>query len=329
MVIRRSVTTRIFAAFAVIIVVFGAALGLSLKRLSDFNKAVSNVADVSLTKFEVANAWSEMTSQSATQLRNLLVVSDADTIAAEIAEVKQDTHNAAESMDALGAITRAGSDDAGVLFQAVVQARKNYVGLQDEFLQQVAANKLDDARETLFTRAKGPEIAYFTELVQLRDIFRSQLRDQTNAVAASYRKVRLIVAAIALTALLIAGVLAWWIARSVRNPLAQAVGVLDSIESGHLDTLIPAQSSDEPGRVLSALDRMQTALRNRIDKDRAMAEENARIRTALDRIGAGAMVADLDGKIIYANDYVKEIFRLRGDEIRKHLPQFDSERIFG
>ena len=79
--------------------------------------------------------------------------------------------------------------------------------------------------------------------------------------------------------------------------------------------------------MLNALDTMQRSLRQRIETDRAMAEENLRIRTALDRIGAGAMVADLEGKIIYTNDYTNAIFREREAEIRKPLPQFDPQNI--
>ena len=79
--------------------------------------------------------------------------------------------------------------------------------------------------------------------------------------------------------------------------------------------------------MLNALDTMQRSLRQRIETDRAMAEENLRIRTALDRIGAGAMVADLEGKIIYTNDYTNAIFREREAEIRKPLPQCDPQNI--
>jgi methyl-accepting chemotaxis protein len=46
-------------------------------------------------------------------------------------------------------------------------------------------------------------------------------------------------------------------------------------------------------------------------------------------VSIGVMMADPTGKIIYANDSVLATFRSRSTEIRKHLPQFDAERIIG
>jgi methyl-accepting chemotaxis protein len=327
MFFRKSVSARIFLAFAVVIAVFGAALAVSLLRLSEFHKAVSSVADQSLPKFESANGWAAYAMQSAIHMRNLLVVNDPDKVAAEIAAIKQNSQNASEYMDILRTVAR--GDDEVTLIQAVIRARGNYMALQDQFLQEVAAGKLADARETLMTRASGAELAYVAELTQVSDLFKAQLRQHVEAVAASHAQARKIVFSIALVAVLVAGALAWLIARGIRDPLARAVGVLDAIEHGNLDTPIAARPIDETGRVLTALDAMQRSLKRRIETDRATAEENLRIRTALDRIGAGAMVADLEGKIIYTNDYTNTIFREREAEIRKPLPEFDPDNIVG
>jgi len=77
------------------------------------------------------------------------------------------------------------------------------------------------------------------------------------------------------------------------------------------------------------MERMRAALKTSIDHERAIADDNSGIRAALDRIGAGAVVADLDHKIIYANDFAQGIFRTHATEIRKVAPQFDAERIVG
>ncbi|MGA2779466.1 MAG: methyl-accepting chemotaxis protein, partial [Steroidobacteraceae bacterium] len=327
MSIGNSVSSRILAAFAAVIVVLGAAIVFSLLRLSDFNKAVSSVVDQSLPKFESADGWSSYTIQSAVHMRNLLLVTDPAKVADEIAAIKQLTQTGSEYMVILQTVAR--GDDEKTLIQAVSSARANYMLLQDQFLKQVADGKLAEARETLLTSASGPELAYVAELTQVSDLFKAQLRAHAESVAASHRHARMLIVSMALGAVLIAGLLAWLIARSIRNPLAKAVGVLDAIEHGNFDTPILAKSNDETGLVLRALGSMQLSLKQRIETDRVAAEENERIRTALDRIGAGAMVADLDGKIIYANDYAKHIFDTRGPEIRKQLPQFDPKRILG
>ncbi len=66
-----------------------------------------------------------------------------------------------------------------------------------------------------------------------------------------------------------------------------------------------------------------------MERERVTGEENSRIRVALDRIGAGALVVDLGDEIIYANDFAKTIFRAHAVEFRRFLPQFDAERVVG
>ena len=134
---------------------------------------------------------------------------------------------------------------------------------------------------------------------------------------------------------LIAGlsVLSVWvmfqITRAIRVPLTQSVAVLGQIERGNYQTPVSVISGDETGQVLAALDRMQRGLHDRTERERLAALENGRIRTALDRVSTGVMLADPDGKIIYANDALRSILASRSGDIRKQLPQFDPDRLIG
>jgi len=124
--------------------------------------------------------------------------------------------------------------------------------------------------------------------------------------------------------------------RAILRPLHHARDVLLQIGKGNLQNDISIGSRDELGALLGGLADMQATLRERTERERettqrelAVAVENGRIRTALDRVSAGAMLADVDGKIIYANDAVKAIFQNRVGDIRSLMPQFDPERILG
>jgi methyl-accepting chemotaxis protein len=111
--------------------------------------------------------------------------------------------------------------------------------------------------------------------------------------------------------------------------LNHAVAVLAEIEKGNYASPVTVGSKDEIGQTLQGLERMQSALRDRTDKEHTAAMENARMRTALDRMSVGAMLADTAGNIVYANDAALAIFRTRVNEIRKQLPNFDADRIVG
>jgi methyl-accepting chemotaxis protein len=134
---------------------------------------------------------------------------------------------------------------------------------------------------------------------------------------------------IAIVCMLFGAISCVWTTRSITQPLNHAVKIAQAVAGGKLDNQIDRMRSDETGHVLESLETMQRSLRERALADRAEASENARIRTALDRVSVGVMLADTDGKIIYTNDFGINMFRLRATDIRKQLPQFDAERIVG
>jgi methyl-accepting chemotaxis protein len=119
------------------------------------------------------------------------------------------------------------------------------------------------------------------------------------------------------------------IRRAITRPLHQAGTVLDRIEKGDLNNTIVVTTADELGLLLAGLERMQSALRERTERDRATALENGRIRTALDRVSTGAMLADTSGQIIYLNDAAQALLRRRASDIRSKLTAFEPDQVLG
>jgi methyl-accepting chemotaxis protein len=97
---------------------------------------------------------------------------------------------------------------------------------------------------------------------------------------------------------------------------------------GKLDVHIEIGGA-QPTSLAAALETMRSDMQTRNERERGGAEENRRIRSALDRVTVGAMMADANGKIIYVNDFARAIFRNQAQEIRKRLPQFDPQRMLG
>ncbi len=64
-------------------------------------------------------------------------------------------------------------------------------------------------------------------------------------------------------------------------------------------------------------------------RERAVAQENARVRQALDNVTANTMIADSSGNIVYMNSAVLGMLKAAESDIRKALPQFDTGRLLG
>lgn len=127
----------------------------------------------------------------------------------------------------------------------------------------------------------------------------------------------------------LAALMAFVILRRVNRSIVAAADALDRIAAGHFDVALKAESNDEIGHLIGRLDDMQGQLRARLEQERRIANENLRIKVALDVTSNNVMVADLDGKIIYCNGAVVEMMRRAESDIRKELPNFRADGILG
>lgn len=69
--------------------------------------------------------------------------------------------------------------------------------------------------------------------------------------------------------------------------------------------------------------------RERIESERIVAAENARIRTALDNVSSNVMLADSERNIIYMNNNVARLFNEVREDIQSQLPGFDPDKLLG
>ncbi|TMN94058.1 chemotaxis protein [Pseudoalteromonas phenolica] len=60
-----------------------------------------------------------------------------------------------------------------------------------------------------------------------------------------------------------------------------------------------------------------------------LANENSRVKSALDNVTTNAMIADAEFNIVYLNDAVVNMMRNAEADLKKDLPNFDSSRLMG
>jgi methyl-accepting chemotaxis protein len=67
----------------------------------------------------------------------------------------------------------------------------------------------------------------------------------------------------------------------------------------------------------------------RLERERQVAQENARVRQALDNVTSNTMIADTDGNIVYLNSAVQNMLATAEKDIRTAMPSFDTKRLLG
>jgi len=106
-------------------------------------------------------------------------------------------------------------------------------------------------------------------------------------------------------------------ARTIARPLSQMAGVMGQLAGGDEDAKIPGLGrGDEIGDMARSL----TTIRD-------TGVRAARIQTALENTASVVLMADLEGKIIYANQAAHRYFQEQEDEIRAKLPEFRAGEI--
>ena len=65
------------------------------------------------------------------------------------------------------------------------------------------------------------------------------------------------------------------------------------------------------------------------EKERALANENLRIRLALDHVSLPVRIVDDEGTVIYINNALHTTLRQNADGFRKQIPGFDPDRVVG
>jgi methyl-accepting chemotaxis protein len=306
---RNTVGARLALAFACVIMVFAAAVGLSVGRLSAFNAGVNQITGPGLTKLEMANAWSIRLLQTAHHTRNMLILDDKSKIQAEVDAVMEDKLQRKAYRVALTAISSSAPEAAAL--QAVADSRTAYVPFEDEFLRDVSAGQLKEAKDVLLERARPAQLAYLDALEKYREFQKSRILGQAAALSASYQSSRSTLIALSLGAVAISCLLAYLITRGIRNPLFKVIAHFQEIRQGNLKGQIEVTSQDEIGQVLGALKATQQTL---LDSSIKAADYQGQIAA----IGKAQAVIEfeLDGTVRTANDNFLSLLGYRLDDVK-------------
>jgi len=115
------------------------------------------------------------------------------------------------------------------------------------------------------------------------------------------------------------GIIAWRVGRGITNPLNSLKSTIGALANGEAISTIPGvDRSDELGEIARALTDIQ-----------ARNVETLRIKSALDNAATNVMVADVDLKLVYANEALIELMHGAEAEFRADLPQFSADNLIG
>ncbi|CTP88462.1 methyl-accepting chemotaxis protein [Xanthomonas translucens pv. poae] len=205
---------------------------------------------------------------------------------------------------------------------AVAPALQDYIAAADQVLSLIETKADSAAAYAAFTE-KFEQLETRMGSISERILALNQ-RSRSAAEQYSHRVTWQQAAAVGV-AVLGLGLAAGWILRSVSRLLGGeprvAMAAAQHIAEGRLDQPIPV-AAKHAHSLMAALARMQRELRERIERERSVAAENLRIRTALDNASTGMYIADPDLTIVYANGALQQLLHTYADDIHACAPAF-------
>jgi methyl-accepting chemotaxis protein len=154
-------------------------------------------------------------------------------------------------------------------------------------------------------------------------------RAEYNVAAAAYDEHHQLAWIIGLVGSGLALLFAFLLLRSIVRPLRTLSGEIDAIAAGNTDVDVVIDRHDEIGQVAQSFKRLRDKLQQDLARINAQAQENLRIKIALDNVDANVMMADNDRRIIYVNKAVQAMFKHAEADIRTQLPHFNADKLIG
>ena len=306
---QHSLSSKLLLAFGVVILLLGAAITLSIIRLAEFNSAVTAVTGPQLEKLELANAWIYELQETARHTRNMLILDDKDKIQQEIQATEAARAKRKEYQTALE--QRADSDEEKRALQSAIDTRAVYLPLELEYLQQVAAGQMAQAKQTLLDKARPAQIANIEALRQLVEFHKSHIAAQAAQLSASYEQSLGWVLSMALVALVVGCVIAIKMGQAIVKPLEEVVGIFGKMSDGKLDNQITTGRTDEIGQVLRGLHDMQARIRGLMAENQGQLEAIGKVQAVIE--------FDMDGTILSANhNFLQALGYSSLEEVKGH-----------
>ncbi|WP_137171610.1 methyl-accepting chemotaxis protein [Massilia sp. HP4] len=160
-------------------------------------------------------------------------------------------------------------DDETALFKSVMEHRTAYSRARDGAVKAKADGDVDLAEQILTQQFNPAAKAYQERVKELVDLQHKRIAASAGLIASTAKRGNIVIGSLAAGALLLGGVFAWLLTRSITRPLRQAVYAAEQVAAGDLTVDIDSKATDETGALLRALGHMNTSLSKIVDEVRS------------------------------------------------------------
>jgi methyl-accepting chemotaxis protein len=255
---RYNVGRRLGGAFGILILLSCLLVAAGLLSMSRARTELDNIVKVNVEKNRIGNGMLDANSNILVALGTLSMVTSEELNQQALAEVKQQRQRYADLRKQLEAFPA--TEKGKVLRTEIDAARATARGINDDVIALATAGRNAEAQTSLSEHARPATLAWNAKIRENVDLQDQQLQAAYGHATQAIASGRNMLIAGGVAVLIISSLLAWLITRSLTQPLNRATRAAEAIADGRLDNDVQTQARDEPGRLLNAMENMQTQL---------------------------------------------------------------------
>lgn len=267
---------RLALGFSIVLMLLAFTAWLSISNLKQLNDGTDDIVNNSYPKVALSYKMLGNVDANARSMRNMLLLEDAQEVEKELKQILGRRANQENNIAEFEKLIESQEERAG--FQAVKDARAKYGASQKQFLKLAAEGKRAEATLWLLNNLHADQEVWFKAVNQLIERQSALMQQDGKQAGATFSQARTLLFAVALAALLMAALVAWWITRSITRPISHLVGVMQKLTQGDATVRANSQQSDEIGKLARQFDQM---VDEREASRQAIEQENERLNESV------------------------------------------------
>ncbi|UGQ44824.1 methyl-accepting chemotaxis protein [Massilia endophytica] len=273
---------RLGLGFAVVLALLAVLTAAGVTRMQSASRMTEVLVTERVHNERLMAEWNKIIEVNAARAGAAILAADPAEQKAIEDSMGQSSKRATEIQDLLGktlADERSRREHA-----AVLDARKAYIAVRKTVLKAKLDGNIEESRRLFQGDMEARKSTYLAALATLLKTQQDLLDEMATDIQSNYESGRNMLVALGICALAMGVLFAWWITRTITQPIHEAVRVAETVSAGDLTSEIPVGGKDETGQLMSALKNMNSNLVTIVGQVRSGTDT---IATASSEIAAG------------------------------------------
>ncbi len=250
---------RLWIGFGIVILLLVIVAVTAVSRINRMNEIAETILKDRYVKVVMLNDIQDHQNSQARLLRNAIIsAKDPEQMKAWLVKVDAESTANTELFGKLKPILR--SPKGIELLEATLPKRAAYAEARGKLVKLLQDGKVEEASAFLLADLQAPQKEYFDVVQALTQYQETMMAKDGETMEQDGVFAKTVTEVLTVLAALIAASIAWFTARSITVPIAEAVAFATKVADGDLTSHVEVKSQDETGQLLKSLIHMQENL---------------------------------------------------------------------